>query len=193
MIYTTLNRIRRHSPSDDVWRKLLTHLGKSAADDDPLAYSVILDAAGLDDALWCLRAEPQHSNIWRMYAVRAARAVQHLMKNESSIHALDVAERHARGEAKDAELDAARYAAGDAAEDAAGHAAHAATIGAAWDAAWEVTGYATKAVVNAWVDATVWHAPVGAAWGASKAATRDAAWGQLAADFRALLAEKELT
>ena len=56
MIYTTLNHIREHSPCTDGWRKLLKHLGKTEADDDPLAYSTILESNGLDDVLWCLRA-----------------------------------------------------------------------------------------------------------------------------------------
>ena len=61
MIYTTLNRIRKHEPCAAGWRKLLKHLGKTEADDAPLAYSTILNAVGLDDALWCLRAEPHHA------------------------------------------------------------------------------------------------------------------------------------
>jgi len=115
MIYTTLNRIREHAPSDSIWRQLLAHLGKTGADDEHLAYSVILEAVGLDHTLWCLRAEPQHANIWRMYAVRVARSVQHLMGDARSIQALDVAERYARGAAEDSELAAARAAASDVA------------------------------------------------------------------------------
>ena len=114
MIYTTLNHIREHNPCPDGWRKLLTHLGKTEADDAPLAYSTILESNGFGDALWCLRAEPQHAGVWRMYAVRCARRVQHLMEDERNIQALDVAERHARGAATDEELAAARDAAWDA-------------------------------------------------------------------------------
>ena len=33
MIYTTPNRIREHKPCADGWRKLLTHLGKTEADE----------------------------------------------------------------------------------------------------------------------------------------------------------------
>ena len=118
MIYTTLNHIREHNPCADGWRKLLNYLGKTDPY-APLAYSTILEAVGLDDALWCLRAEPQHESIWRMYAVRCARRVQHLMTDERSLQALDVAERHTRGLAKDSELDAARTAAWAAARTAA--------------------------------------------------------------------------
>lgn len=54
----------------------------------------------------------------RLFAVWCARQVQHLMEDERSIAALDVAERFANGEATSEELAAARAAAG-AARDAA--------------------------------------------------------------------------
>ena len=79
MITTTLNRIREHQPCTDGWAKLLAYLGKTKADDDPLPYAVILKSNGLDDALWCCRAEPQYSKEWRLYAVWCARQVRHLM------------------------------------------------------------------------------------------------------------------
>ena len=66
---TTLNRIRAHDPCADSWGKLLKHLGKTAADDEPLPYAAILESNGLEDALWCCRAEPQHDRLWRLYAV----------------------------------------------------------------------------------------------------------------------------
>ena len=123
MIHTTLNRIRTHRPCSAGWAKLLRGLGKTAADDEPLGFDTILRINGADDALWCLRAEPQHGRLWRAVAVRCTRAVQHLMTDQRSIVALDVAERHAHGAATDAELDAAwdaaRAAAWDAARDAA--------------------------------------------------------------------------
>ena len=128
MSTTTLNAIRAHGPCADGWRKLLTHLGKTAADDEPLSLLTILDSNGLDDALWCLRAMPQHNKHWRLYAVWCARQVQHLMTDPRSIAALDVAERHAVGAASNQELDAAWDAAWDAAMAAAG--------AAAGDAAW---------------------------------------------------------
>jgi hypothetical protein len=48
---TTLNAIREHSPCADGWAKLLRHLGKTQADDEPLALTTILDSNGPDDAL----------------------------------------------------------------------------------------------------------------------------------------------
>ena len=121
---TTLNAIRDHSPCTDGWSKLLAHLGKTKADDEPLPFETILVSNGIDDALWCLRAlGREHQRTCRLYAVWCARQIQHLMTDPRSIAALDVAERHANSVATDTELYAARAAARDAA------------WGAAWDAA----------------------------------------------------------
>ena len=119
---TTLNQIRAHSPCQDGWTKLLRGLGKTAADDEPLWIDTILDYNGLDDALWCLRAVEGYDREIRLFAVWCARRVQHLMTDPRSVEALDVAERHARGEASDKELKAARSLAA-AAWAAAGRAA----------------------------------------------------------------------
>ena len=136
MLTTTLNHIRDNHPCTEGWTKLLAGLGKTKADDEPVAYVTILRINGLDDALWCMRAEPQHANLWRMFAVRCARKVEHLMTDQRSRDALDVAERHANGQATDEELDAARDAA-DAARDAA------------WAAAWAAAGAAARAAARA--------------------------------------------
>lgn len=130
MITTTLNRIRAHGPCQDGWAKLLKGLGKTTADDEPLPFARIAEINGLDDALWCCRAEPQEWKTWRLFAVWCGRQVQHLMMDPRSVATLDVAERHANGEATDAEL----AAAWDAAWGAAWDAARAAARDAAWDA-----------------------------------------------------------
>lgn len=52
---TTLAEIRAQNPCDDYWIKLLAHLGKTKADDEPLPLLTILASNGLDDALWTLR------------------------------------------------------------------------------------------------------------------------------------------
>ena len=121
---TTLNKIRSHEPCADGWAKLLRHLGKTQADDEPLALAVILESNGLDDALWCLRAVDGHEREKRLYAVWCARRVQHLLTDPRSVAALDVAARYANGQATYEELAAAReaweaWAAWDAASDAA--------------------------------------------------------------------------
>jgi hypothetical protein len=178
MIYTTLERIRAHSPCAKGWKKLLDHLNKTQADDEPLAMTVILDSNNLSDALWCLRAEPQHASIWRLLAVHYARQVQHLMTDPRTLAALDVAERHARGLATDDEL-AAAGTAGTAAWTAAGAARTAAARNAArtaagtaardaaWVAAWTVGDAARDAARGAaWVAGATWDV----AWGAWEAA-----------------------
>jgi len=153
---TTLNQIRAHSPCPDGWRKLLAHLGKSQADDEPLAITTILDSNGLDDALWCLRAVKGHDREIRLYAVWCARQVQHLMTDPRSIAALDVAERFATGAATQVELTAAwdetRAATGFAAEDAA----RATARFAAEDAAGAAAGVAAWATAEDAARATAW-------------------------------------
>ena len=169
MITTTLNAIRACA---DGWTKLLKHLGKTAADDEPLPFVTILDSNGLDDALWCTRAAPEHAKIWRLYAVWCARQVQHLMTDPRSLAALDIAERHAHGLATDEELEAARDAADDAAwtiaEDAIG------------DAGWAAWGAALAAAKTATANAAE-----AAAWNAA----RDAARAAQIAEFRRIVME----
>lgn len=116
---TTLKAIRKHSPCEEGWTKLLRTLNKTKADDEPVSIIQILDSNGLDDALWCLRAVDGHDREIRLYAVWCARQVEHLMTDPRSRDALDVAERHANGQASNRELDAAYAAARAAARDAA--------------------------------------------------------------------------
>ena len=111
MIYTTLNKIREQGPCSNGWKKLLDHLGKNQADDEQLPLLTILESNGLNDALWCLRACDGIEKEARLYAVACARRVQHLMKDQQSIDALDVAERYAYGNATNKEFDSACAAA----------------------------------------------------------------------------------
>ena len=120
MITTTLNRIKEHDPCEGGWKKLLKHLGKKTkADDEPLPFSVIVESNGLDDALWCCRAEPGHDKTWRLFTIWCARQVEHLLTDERSIAAINVAEKYAHGEATEKELEVAWAAASDAAWAAA--------------------------------------------------------------------------
>ena len=124
---TTLNRIREHRPCGMNPRevpltgfcKLREALGPDHDADEPLSYATIARINGIDDALWCCRAEPKYKKHWRLFAVWCARQVEHLMTDQRSRNALDVVERHAHGEATDAELVAAWDAAGAAAMAAA--------------------------------------------------------------------------
>lgn len=115
---TTLNRIWAQDPCDQGKARALAAAGKTAPDDEMICFVQIVEAVGLQDALWCCRAEPQHSREWRLFAVWCARQVQHLMTDPRSVAALDVAEKYAAGEATDKQLAAARDAARDAAWEA---------------------------------------------------------------------------
>jgi hypothetical protein len=178
---TTLNAIRAHSPCVDGWEKLLRHLGKTQADDEPLPFATILESNGLDDALWCCHVAPEYAKQWRLFAVWCARQVQHLINDPRSLAAIDVAEQYAHGRATDKTLAAARDAAGDAAWGAAGDAAEDAAGDAAWDAAWYAAGGgagdAARAAAEDAARAAVWGAARAAAGDAAGDAARAAAWG----------------
>ena len=173
MFYTTLNKIREHSPCCEGWRRLLTYLGKTNADDEPLSFKSILDSNGLDDAIWALRSIDAPEV--RLFAVRCVRQIQHLISDERSLNALDVSEAYAVGEATKDELSAARYAA----LDAAWYAARAAARYAALDAARAAARDAARAAARDAARAAAWYAAEAAARDAARAAAwyaaRDAA------------------
>lgn len=158
---TTLNKIREYQPCAVGWQKLLTYLGKAKADDEPLSIATIIDSNGLDDAIWCLRAVEGHDREIRLFAVWCARQVQHVMTDQRSLDALDVAERYANGDATEAELNAAW----DAARAAAG-------VGA-WDAA-RVAAWAARAAAGAAV-----RVAAGSAVEAAAMAAAEDAWGEM--------------
>ena len=164
MITTTLNRIRSHGPCAEGWRKLLAHLGKTQADDEPLPFATILESNGIDDALWCCRAEPQHDREWRLFAAWCARQVLTTKSDPRSRAAVDFAERFAAGEASAEELSAAESAAWSAAESAES-AARSAAESAAWSAA-------ESAARSAWsaAESAAWSAAESAAWFAARSA-----------------------
>ena len=175
MITTTLNRIRAHDPCgidprkspSAGFQKLNAFLGPDHGPNDPITFIQILESSGLYYARWCLRAEPQHAKKYRLFAVRCARLVQHLMDDDRSIAAIDVAEKHAHGLASDEELMTARFAAWDAARDSAGEAPWV----AAWVAAWDAAGEA------------VWHA----VWHAARSASGSAPRADIEAEFRKMV------
>jgi hypothetical protein len=132
---TTTARIDSCRPCDERRHRLAQLLGIAEPSEEPISYVKLLDVLGLEDALWCCRAEPDLAPIWRRYAHWCAQQVQHLMTDERSQAVLDVAQRYANGGATDAELAADRAAAA-ASRAADRDAAIAAAIAAAWAAAW---------------------------------------------------------
>ena len=106
---TTFARIKAAEPCPGRYKLALRKAGglRKYGADTPITVRQIVEAVGLDDALWALRTMPEHNARWRLLAVRYARRVQHLMRDPRSVAVLDVAERHAHGSATDTELDAA--------------------------------------------------------------------------------------
>ena len=170
----TLAKIKKHRPCHDGWERILAAQGPDMNREWPLVEA--FQSNFLEDVLWALRCLPEHSRLWRKYAVWCVMQVDHLLPDQRSMDALDIAWSHSDCWATDAELAAARAEAKDAASDA--KAAAKATSDAAWAAVW---ASASDAAVAAAESATY------AAWAAACLA-RDAAWAAAeaaASDVRA--------
>lgn len=155
---TTFARIKAADPCASSWQRALRKAGglRKYGADTPITVRQIVEAMGLDDALWCLQTMPEHNARWRLLAVRYARRVQHLMSDPRSVAALDVAERHAHGTATDEELSAASAAAGAA--SAAGVARVAASAAEAAGAASAAeAAEAAEAAGAAWAAEREWQ------------------------------------
>ena len=152
MIYTTLNKIRQHSPCESSWIKLLESLNKTKADDDPLSMVYILDTLGMEDCLWAMRSLPEYDREWRLLACVCAESVLHYFEDKHPgdkrpRQAIEAARSFANGEITSKALAAAGAAAEAAAWAAAGAAwaAAEAAAGAAGAAAWEAGAAAWEA------------------------------------------------
>ena len=144
---TTLSRIRDEEPCKDGWAKLLAHLGKTAADDEPLDLLTVLDSNGLDDALWVLSYAMPEDRLARHFQAWCAEQVLPIfeaelpgdmrIRNQIAMLRNDAASDAERAAASDAAWAAARAAAraAAAASDAASDAARAAAWADAWAAA----------------------------------------------------------
>jgi hypothetical protein len=166
MITTTLRQIRQHNPCSEGWRTLLSSLGKTGVDDEPLPLVTILQSNGLDDALWCLRTIIGHDKEITRFALACAQDVRHLMTDQRSLDALDALARHLESPLSKQELDQV------VAEAVAGAAAWAA--GAAGAAAWAALAAQAAAGAAAWAARAARAAAWTAAWAARAAWT--AAW-----------------
>ena len=126
-----------------------------------------------EDKIWVVcRNELVSEKLMRLFAVWCARQVQHLMKDERSLKAIDVAESYAKGEATEEERATAGAAARDAVWAAARDAAWAAARDAAWAAARAAAGDAARDAARA----AARDAAGDAAWAAAGDAARDAVW-----------------
>ena len=161
MLTTTLNEIRSHSPRDIMWKKLLSHLGKTKADDEPLPVVTVLDSNGPDNALWVLDycCDPY---IRRLLAADFAESVLHIFELErpNDTRPRDAIATARNPNATEEELDAACIAACIAAWDAG-------NAGAVW-AALAAEDAARSAARSA-------------AWSAANAAAAEVEWAALSA------------
>ena len=169
MITTTLRQIRQHNPCSEGWRTLLTFLGKTGVDDEPLPLVTILQSNGLDDTLWCLRTITGHDKEIIRFALACAQDVRHLMTDQRSLDALDALARHLEIPLSKQELDQVVAAAGAAAL-------------AAESAAWEAG--AAALLPDPAADSAAWAALAveSAAEAAAEAAARSARAAALAAE-----------
>lgn len=156
-IMITLEKIKDHNPCDD-YDVLKSHLGDDFPLDREFPLSLALDVEGykyqsLSNVIWCFRAIPEHTEIVQRFAIWAARQVKHLMKDERSIYALDVAEKSLDGKATKEDLKEAACSASAAHEATASAASYAAySAFAAVDAYASAASYAASAA-SAAVDA----------------------------------------
>jgi len=160
-ITISLAEIREQSPCAVGWRKVLAAKGGKDADMEarfPLAD--IIETNSLDDCLWAMRCRPEYNNLWRKYAVWCARQVEHLMTDDRSKSALNVAWRHSDGLATDEELAAGGGAARAAARATGG--------GAAWAATSAATSAAGSSAARAAGRASAWDVARATAWAAQK-------------------------
>ena len=162
---TTLNAIRKASPCEKGWLKLLKHLGKTKADDEPLDLLTVLDSNGLDDALWVMSYAKPDDRLARHFQAWCAEQVLPIFEAERPN------DRRVRDQIAMLRNDDATYEERAAARAAARTAAWGAARTAAWAAAW----------------ATVWDAARTAARAAAWAAARNAQERQL----RKMLAARE--
>ena len=110
---TTLNKIDAHAPCEEGWAKLLSFLGKTEADDEPLHILPILEAVGVKFAIWALRAVEGHAKeIARLAIAYAGRGLS-VFEEESpgdmcARNALEASKRLLDGEISLKDLRAAR-------------------------------------------------------------------------------------
>jgi hypothetical protein len=167
-LITTLNEIRSHSPCAGGWGKLLTNLGKTKADDEPLNIMTVLESNNIEDAVWCLRCFERDS--YRQFNADVAESVLHIFESKypdddrprkaiaaargnasAAADAAYAAAADATAAAADATADAAAAAAADA------YAAYAAAADAAY-AAYAAAADATYAAACAAADAAAYVA-----------------------------------
>ena len=125
---TTLNKLKAANACTERYKVLLTALGKTEADDEPLKIAKIIETNGIEDAIWALRTVEGKDKEIRLFAADSAEMVLPIFEkgypnDDRPRKAIQAARDYASGlideKARDAARDAAWAAAGAAARDAA--------------------------------------------------------------------------
>ena len=187
---TTLNEIRAHHPCEESWGVLLRSLDKTQADDEPLAYSRIMEICGLDDTLWAIaRCHPHGPRICAEFALWCAEGVREHMSDPRATAVLDLTREYLAGQSTIDQLQAARVAARAAAWAADCAAAYSAARAAAYSAACAAACAAdcAAAFTACWA---AYAASCAADRAADCAADRAAVWAAQKSKLIALLEEE---
>ena len=158
---TTLNKLKAANACTERYKVLLTALGKTQADDEPLLIAKIIETNGIEDAIWALRTVEGKDREIRLFLADCAEMVLPIFEkdypnDDRPRKAIQAARDYANGLIGEEAMYAAMYAAWDAAGDAAWDAARDAARAAAWDAA--------RAAASAAASAAGWDAARAAAW-----------------------------
>ena len=175
---TTLNRIRAAPPCQDGWMKLLSHIGKIKADDEPIDLLTVLDSNGLEDTLWVLSYAMPDDRLARHFQAWCAEQVLHIFEEDrpNDTRVRDQIAMLRNDDATQEQRDVSRNAAWDASWDASWSSLWA----AAWAAAWASEFNASCNEAR------------NAAWDAAWATSRDSAWSAAwASECSASLAAQE--
>ena len=188
MLTTTFHLLRKHNACKDRYTVLREAL-KGRKDNDPITLVEIFDSNGLADALWALQAVPteqsaERDRLARLYASACVRRVWHLLTDERSRTAVEVAERYAEGAATLDELKTAACAAYDsaacAAYDSAACAAYASAAAAYAAAAYDSAAAAYASAACAAYAAAAYDSAASAAYDSAAYASASAAYDSAA-------------
>ena len=146
---TTLRRIKDANACVDGYAKLLKHLGKTKADDEPLDLLTVLNSNGLDDALRVLSFAMPDDRLARHFRAWCAEQVLHIFEAERP------GDTRVRDQIAMLRNDAATEEMRDAARSAARAAARAAVNSAVFFAADSASGPTARAAVNSAVFSSV--------------------------------------
>lgn len=101
---TTLVKLCNCGICKESLQKLLTYLGKTKPDDEPLLFRTILDSNGARDTAWCMRHTDGYERIGRLYTVWRLKQNKKIMSVEAVKNHVAVMERGYNGKASNDEM-----------------------------------------------------------------------------------------